>query len=174
MEIRALRPSDERSKFTSGDEALDLFFHRYAGQNQFRHHLGVPYVAVNHGRILGFVTVSPRHLEIEELPVHSKKKLPRYPIPVLGLVRLAVDRGARSKGVGAQLLRYVLRLAEKMTEEIGCAGVVVDAKPGAVAFYAKYGFTPFELLEGQSEARPRTTAMWLSIQEITRARAPLH
>ncbi len=41
MEIRALRTSDDRSAFQSGDEALDRFFHRYAGQNQFRHYLGV-------------------------------------------------------------------------------------------------------------------------------------
>ena len=41
MEIRILRPSDNRSVFQSGDEALDRFLHRYAGQNQFRHYLGV-------------------------------------------------------------------------------------------------------------------------------------
>ena len=39
MEIRALRPSDDRSAFQSGDEALDRFFRRYAGQNQFRHYI---------------------------------------------------------------------------------------------------------------------------------------
>jgi len=48
-------------------------------------------------------------------------------------------------GLGGQLLRFVLKLAAKMADEVGCAGVVVDAKPGGVAFYAKYGFTPFEL-----------------------------
>src|SRR5258706_1486284 len=58
MEIRALRPSDDRSAFQSGDEALDRFFRRYAGQNQFRHYLGVTYVAIARDRILGFVTVA--------------------------------------------------------------------------------------------------------------------
>ena len=51
MEIRALRPGDDRSAFQSGDEALDRFFHRYAGQNQFRHYLGVTYVAVDRARL---------------------------------------------------------------------------------------------------------------------------
>jgi len=35
-----------------------------------------------------------------------------------------------------------------MAEEVGCAGVLVDAKPGAVDFYAKYGFEPLRSLEG--------------------------
>ena len=174
MEIRALRPGDDRSAFRSGDEALDRFFHRYARQNQFRHYLGVTYVAVDGNRILGFVTVAPRHLDIEDLPTPEQKKLPHYPIPVLGLARLAVDEAAQSSGVGAQLLRFVNRLGEKMADEFGCAGVVVDAKPGAGEFYARYGFVPFELLEGLSDARPRPTAMWLPIRAIKAARDPGH
>lgn len=172
MEIRALRQGDDRSAFQSGDEALDRFFHRYAGQNQFRHYLGVTYVAVDEGRVLGFATVAPRHVDIEDLPERVRNKLPRYPVPVLGLARLAVDKAAQSMGLGGQLLRFVLKLAIKMADEVGCAGVVVDAKPGAVDFYAKYGFTPFEPLEGQSETRPRPTAMWLPIQAIKAAGEP--
>jgi GNAT superfamily N-acetyltransferase len=161
MEIRALRPSDDRSAFQSGDEDLDRFFHRYAGQNQFRHYLGVTYVAIDGGSVLGFATVAPRHIDIEDLPERARKKLPRYPVPVLGLARLAVDKSAQSMGLGVQLLRFVLKLAAKMADDLGCAGVVVDAKAGAVNSYAKYGFMPFEPVEGQSEARPRPTAMWL-------------
>ncbi|HEX8108907.1 MAG TPA: GNAT family N-acetyltransferase [Kofleriaceae bacterium] len=174
MEIRSLRASDDRSVFHSGDEALDRFFHRYAGQNQFRHHLGVTYVAVDGDRILGFATVAPRHIDIEDLPERLRKKLPRYPIPVLGLARLAVDTSARSIGLGSQLLRFVLQLAAKLADEVGCAGVVVDAKPGAVELYARYGFTAFDALEGQSDARPQTTLTWLPIQAVEHATKPPH
>lgn len=169
MEIRALRASDDRSVFRSGDEALDRFFRLYAGQNQLRHYIGVTYVAAEADRILGYATVAPRHIDIEKLPERARKKLPRYPIPVLGLARLAVDESARSMGLGAQLLRYVLRLAARLAREVGCAGVVVDAKPAAVKFYAKFGFVPFEPLEGGSDARPRPTAMWLPMQAIQAA-----
>jgi GNAT superfamily N-acetyltransferase len=174
MEIRSLRASDDRSGFRSGDEALDRFFHRYAGQNQFRHHLGVTYVAAEGDRILGFATVAPRHIDIDDLPDRLRKKLLRYPIPVLGLARLAVDASAQSIGLGSQLLRFVLTLAAKMADDVGCAGVVVDAKPGAVELYARYGFTEFEALEGQSEARPQTTMMWLPIQTIKNASESTH
>jgi GNAT superfamily N-acetyltransferase len=174
MEIRALRASDDRSAFHSGDEGLDRFFHRYAGQNQFRHYLGVTYVAVDDGCVLGFATVAPRHVDIDDLPERARKRLPRYPVPVLGLARLAVDKAAQSMGLGGQLLRFVLKLALKMADELGCAGVAVDAKAGAVDFYAKYGFTSFEPLEGQSEERPRPTTMWLPIQAIKAAGEPAH
>ncbi len=169
MEIRALRPTDDRSAFQSGDEDLDRFFHRFAGQNQFRHHLGVTYVAVEAGRILGYATIAPRHIDIENLPERSRKRLPRYPVPVLGLARLAVDRSSRSMGLGGQLLRFVFGLAAKMADDVGCSGVVVDAKPSAVDFYARFGFTPFDPLEGRSEMRPPPTAMWLPIQTIRAA-----
>jgi GNAT superfamily N-acetyltransferase len=172
MEIRALRPSDNRSAFQCGDEALDRYFRRYAGQNQFRHYLGVNYVAIEGDRILGFATVAARHVDIENLPERSRKKLPRYPVPALGLARLAVDESAQSAGIGRQLLRYVLEIAAKMATDFGCAGVVVDAKPGAIDFYVKYGFKPIELLEGQSEARPQPTAMWLGMNAIKRSLEP--
>lgn len=174
MEIRSLRASDDRSAFHSGDEALDRFFHRYAGQHQFQHHLGVTYVAVDSDRILGFATVAPRHIDIEDLPERLRKKLPRYPIPVLGLARLAVDASARSIGLGSQLLRFALQLAVKLADEVGCAGVVVDAKPGALEFYARYGLTAFDALEGPSDARPQSTLMWLPIQAIAHASKPRH
>ena len=166
MEIRALREADERSAFRSGDPDLDRFFHRFAAQNQFRHYVGVTYVAVEDRRILGFATVAPGHVEIEGLPAAARRKLPRYPLPVLRLARLAVDGPAQGQGLGGQLLRFVLQLAMRMAGDFGCAGVVVDAKRGAVKFYAKHGFIPLEAVHGQSDSRPRPTAMFLSMRAI--------
>ena len=169
MEIRALREADERSAFRSGDPDLDRFFHRFAAQNQFRHYVGVTYVAAEEARILGFATVAPGHVEIEGLPAAARRKLPRYPLPVLRLARLAVDRAAQGQGLGAQLLRFVLQLATRMAGDFACAGVVVDAKHTAVEFYAKHGFIVMEAVHGQSDARPRPTAMFLAMRSIREA-----
>ncbi|MGH8738699.1 MAG: GNAT family N-acetyltransferase [Burkholderiales bacterium] len=169
MEIRALREADERSAFRSGDPDLDRFFHRFAAQNQFRHYLGVTYVALEGERILGFATVAPGHVEIDGLPAATRRKLPRYPLPVLRLARLAVDGRAQGQGLGRQLLRFVLQLAARMAGDFGCAGVVVDAKRDAVEFYAKHGFIALEAVHGQSDARPRPTAMFLAMRAIRSA-----
>lgn len=172
MEIRALHEGDDRSTFASGDLDLDRFFQKFAGQNQFKLHIGVTYVAVQERQILGFATVAPGHIEIEALPATERKKLPQYPLPVLRLARLAVDRTAQGQGVGAQLLRFVLQLALRMSTELGCVGVVVDAKPDAVAFYTRYGFIAVDAVEGQSDARPEPTPMFLAMRAIKRSAAP--
>jgi GNAT superfamily N-acetyltransferase len=166
MEIRALRKEDDRSSFQSGAPELDRFFRQFAGQNQFKYHIGVTYVAVDRGRILGFATIAPGHIEIDDLPVPERKKLPRYPLPVVRLARLAVDESAQGQGVGAQLLRFVLTLAVRLETDYGCTGVIVDAKPEAIPFYSKYGFMAVDAVEGQSDARPQPTAMFLSMGAI--------
>src|SRR5438093_7298185 len=99
MEIRALREHDDRSLFRSGDADLDRFFRQFAGQNQFRHHLGVTYVAVEDRNVLGYATVAAAHVEIDGLPPAARRKLPRYPLPVLRLARLAVPESAQAQGV---------------------------------------------------------------------------
>jgi GNAT superfamily N-acetyltransferase len=169
MEIRALREGDDRSQFRSGDADLDRFLHKFAGQNQFKHYLGVTYIAVDEGRILGFATVAAGHVEIEDLPATARKKLPRYPLPVLRLARLAVDQAARGQGLGRRMLQFIFELALQMASDYGCIGVVVDAKPDAVDFYRKYGFVSIDVLEGQSDARPAPVPMFLAMRSIRRA-----
>ncbi len=169
MEIRRLQAEDDRSQFQSGHPELDRFFHQYAGQNQFKLHIGVTYVAVEGSRIAGYMTVAPGHIEIEDLPASLRKKLPAYPIPVLRLARLAVDHSARGRGFGKELLRHALRLAVHMAQDFGCPGVLADAKPGAENFYSAYGFVHMEALEGGSDARPQPVTMFLSMSVIIRA-----
>lgn len=164
VEIRALRRSDDRQAFRSGDEALDLFFHRYAGQNQFRHHVGTTYVAVAGERVLGFLTVSPGSLDAADLP--SGRKVPPYPVPILRIARLAVDASARGAGLGRALLRFAIELAERMAVELGCVGLVVDAKRGAEEFYGRYGFEPLGVVEGASAQRPEPTVMFLALGSV--------
>ena len=166
IEVRALREDDDRTSFRSGDADLDRFFQQFAGQNQFRHHLGVTYVAAADRLILGFATVAAAHIEIDHLPPAVRRKLPRYPLPVLRLARLAVDQSAQGQGLGLQLLRFVLRLVLPMAEDYGCVGVLVDAKSDAEAFYASHGFVAVEAVEGRSDARPEPTPTFLSIRAI--------
>jgi len=169
VEIRRLRRSDNRARFRSDDLDLDRFFSSFAGQNQFRHHVGVTYVAVEEGEVLGYVTVAPAAVEIDQLPQPVRKTLPRYPLPVLRLARLAVDSRFRGRGLGEELLRFALGLALTMAEDYGCVGVVVDAKTAAVPFYARYGFQAIEAIEGLSDTRPRPTPMFLPTSEMAMA-----
>jgi GNAT superfamily N-acetyltransferase len=170
--VRRLEPSDDRAGFRSGDIDLDRFFQRYAGQNQFRHHIGTTWVAVCAGRILGFATVSAAQLDVGHLPDALRRKLPAYPLPVLRLARLAVTEEAKGQGVGRALLRAVFTLAWRMADELGCVGVVVDAKRDAVGFYERLGFAALRHSKGALGDRPEPTAMFLELGAIPRSDEP--
>jgi GNAT superfamily N-acetyltransferase len=165
--VRRLEPDDNRANFSSGNLDIDRFFIRYAGQNQFRHHIGTTYVALDkNGAIAGFATVAAAELTAARLAESKRKRLPAYPIPVLRLARLAVDRRAQGQGIGQALLAAVFALAHNMAAEVGCLGVVVDAKPESVGFYRKLGFVALESTAGQLGARPEPLPMFLEVGAI--------
>ena len=166
IEVRALRPEDDRSPFRSGDPDLDRFFLRFAGQNQFKHHLGVTYIAVEGGTILGFATVAAAQIEAMALPPAQAAGMPRHPLPVVRLGRLAVSEAARGLGVGQLLVRFVLGLGQATATQIGCVGILVDAKPGAVGFYEKLGFIQLGVFAGELGDRPVPTSMFLPLGSV--------
>lgn len=166
--VRPLDPSDDRSHFRSHNIDLDRFFQRFAGQNQFRHHIGTTWVAVSGGKILGFATVSAAHLEVGVLPEEMRRRLPTYPLPVLRLARLAVAAEAQGLGISRLLLRAVFALSWRMADEFGCVGVVVDAKAEAVAYYSNLGFRTLEHTRGALGDRPEPTPMFLELAAIPR------
>lgn len=167
--VRPLARADDRSGLTCGDIELDRFFQRYAGQNQFRHHIGATPVAVDGHRILGFVTVSAGELATDALTTEIRTRLPAYPLPILRISRLAVDSRAQRNGVGKLLLRYSFRLALGLRDRFGCVGVVVDAKADAADFYRELGFRPLTTILGTLGDRPEPLPVFLAIRSITAA-----
>ena len=166
IEVRQLRPDDRRDLFESGDVDLDRFFQKFAGQNQFRLHIGTTYVAVDAAEIVGFVTLSATSITIADLPNALRKRLPKHPLPALRLARLAVSLNSQGKGIGNRLLRATFDLAHEMAERTGCIGVVVDAKPDAIEFYGRYGFESLEVIRGTLGDRPVPQAMFLQLGSI--------
>jgi GNAT superfamily N-acetyltransferase len=169
LTVRPLRLEDDRGDFRCGEPELDRFFEHYAGQSQFKLRLTVTYVAVLDDRILGFTTVTGATLDRTAMPTQKlRKRLPAYPVPVLRLARLGVDERARGHGVGSALTRHVLELTLTQRDAIGCLGVVVDAKPASVAFYAKLGFVDLNVpREGQLVGDPRP--MFLVLEVLAKA-----
>ena len=170
IEIRILRPDDDRSDFHSGEGEIDWFFHSFAGQNQFRHYIGTSYVAVDaEGRILGYVTVSAGSMESSELSDTLAKKLPRYPLPIFRINRLGVDRRWKGRGIGRALISAMFRLAVEQKEKLGCVGIVVDAKREAISFYEGLGFVSLDVVKGEGRHYPRQTTMFLAIGTVEKA-----
>ena len=169
IEIRRLTRGDDRSGFSCGQADVDRFFEHYAGQNQFKLHLAVTYVAVVAAHIVGFATVAGSSIERARIPgTRLRRRLPAYPLPALRLARLGVATRAQGVGVGKALLRHVLGLALEQRDRLGCVGIVTDAKPDAVSFYRSLGFVPVEgVREGLLHGEP--TPMFLAIGTIATA-----
>jgi GNAT superfamily N-acetyltransferase len=162
IEVRLLADTDDRSKFESTHPKLTEFFRRFAGQNQFRHRIGSTYVALREGVVHGYATISSGSVAPADIKAPS---LPKYPVPVLRLARMARHREAE-QGVGKALLRKIFDIALQQALDVGCVGVLVDAKPEAVDYYAERGFTAID---------PRTSdpcRMFLPIGTIEKARTP--
>jgi len=80
----------------------------------------------------------------EKIP--SDKSLPGYPVPVVLLARLAVDKQFAGQGLGGKTLIMALRKAVQLTETgLPALGVVLDVlDDNALGFYQHYGmFRPF-------------------------------
>jgi predicted N-acetyltransferase YhbS len=169
MEIRALRRTDVRTGFSCGEPDIDSFLLKYAGQNQFRHRIGVTYVAVEQERVTGFATVAATSVQLDLLPEEITRALPSYPPPALRLARMAVDLRLQRQGIGSELTLFVMALAVRMSHDVGCVGVLVDAKPDAVAFYERMGFFRLGLLEGRSTFRPVPATLFLPIDRVKEA-----
>ena len=165
-QIRPLKKSDNRKEFESGHTDLDHFFWRYAGQNQFRHHIGVSYIATDEDTIFGYITLAVGNLEVEKL-LESQSLPLNYPLPILRIGRLAVDYHYQGKKVGKELLRYAFLAAIRLRDTVGCVGVVVDAKMPAVEYYKKLGFHLIDdPLEGEIRGNPLPQPMFIPIKSI--------
>ncbi|MGK5084848.1 GNAT family N-acetyltransferase [Bdellovibrionota bacterium FG-1] len=146
LEIQKLGANHDRAGFDCGIEPLNTFLKTQARQQAVRH-LGQTFVAVTKAepkRILGFYTLAAGSIRFEELSDKETKRLPKYPIPVCRLGRLAIDQSIQGRGLGALLLGHACQKAVQAAEAMGIAGVVVDAKDEkAKSFYEKHGFISF-------------------------------
>jgi GNAT superfamily N-acetyltransferase len=140
--VEGVQKSDQRNHFDCGQVSLDEFLHRYARQNE-ELELGRTFVATLPGdlRVLGYYTLGAGSIEVENLPEDERRRLPKYPVPVIHLGRLAVDRSVQDQGLGKFLLVHALRKAWNASREVAAYAVeVVAIDERARTFYAKYGF----------------------------------
>ncbi|HEX7839168.1 MAG TPA: GNAT family N-acetyltransferase, partial [Kofleriaceae bacterium] len=92
-------------------------------------------------RVLGFYTLSMALAESAPIAAVLGAKLPRYPMPVALIGRLAIDARAQGRRLGETLLIDALRRVVDAAGLVGCTGIIVDAKDEAAErFYAKYDF----------------------------------
>ena len=90
----------DREDFDCGESSLNDYLKLYARQNDSRG-LGKTFVATlpDDKKVVGYYTLSSGAVHFEKVP----DKLPRYPVPVVHLGRLAVDKTTIGHGLGGLL-----------------------------------------------------------------------
>lgn len=154
-DITPITVDDAKAGFSSGERALDDYFARHAVGNDAQG-IGRAYVLRRSASddsqlptVLGFYTLSMASVTSSEVGSVLQRRLPRYPLPVALIGRLAVDTRAQRRGFGQLLLVDALRRVVQVASQLGCIGVIVDAKnASAQAFYEQHDFVTLPVSTG--------------------------
>lgn len=142
VRIEKLNRSHNVEAFTCGRPELDRFLIRHALQAQ-QANSSQTYVALDGDKLVGFYTLVAGEVRRADAPERIVKGMPRHPIPLLVLARLAVHTEEQGHGVGAGLLLDALGRVLQVADLIGVRALAVHAKDEqATAFYRHFGFTP--------------------------------
>lgn len=99
----------------------------------------------NKADICAYYTLSHTVLKRQTLPKSVAKKLPHYPIPVILVAQLAVNRKVQRQGLGKITLIRALGHASEINKHLPSYAVVVDALDNQVqGFYEQFGFTSLD------------------------------
>lgn len=144
--VEELSADHDRSVFSCGQPSLDEFIKQYASQNQ-KSGVSRTFVALQPGDMIvrGYYSLAAGAVAFANLPEEQRKRLPRYPIPVAHLGRLAVDQSAQGGGLGSFPLIDALRRIQVAADSIGIHAIeVVAIDDSAKRFYLKYGFVELQ------------------------------
>lgn len=143
--------------FSCGNELLDRWLVRYAGQNQRRDAARTFVVVTDERRVYGYYTLVAGQLDHHDATPETRRGLSQhFPIPVAILARLAVDASRQDHGIGAALLNDALARVVRAADQVAVRAVVVHAvDDNAAAFYERFGLRALT-------ATPRTLMVTLA------------
>lgn len=134
--------------FDCGKDAINTYLRRYAARNMalnLNRTYVLPYApegGSGKSPVAAYYTMAHQTLVREELPDPSR--LPRYPVPVILLAQLGIDRRFQGQGLGSKTLVQALRHACQVAGNpngIPAMGVVPDVlDQDAMRFYQSFEF----------------------------------
>ena len=140
--IEPLATHHDRMGFRCGVSELDIYLQQRAGQDAKRNLAAVFVLTEDSKTVAGFYSLSAHSIVAADLPPELVKKLPRFPLPVTLIGRMAVSQSLQGYGLGEHLLIDALHRAFLGSKHVASWAVIVDAKAGARDFYLKHDFIP--------------------------------
>ena len=141
--VSPLRKSHDRNSFDCGEQSLNEYLHRYASQD-IKRRINKVFIASlpdSPQQVIGYYSLSAGSLNAEDLPKGLHRRLPRYPVPIVLLGRLAVAKSHQRHGLGSILLADALKRVVQASQVMAVYALVVDAlQDRAAEFYKQFGF----------------------------------
>ncbi len=164
------------ASFDSGNPELNDFFYNDAIDYLKESYDQIYFIKENNNSIIiiGYIAISCGVVEFSE-EMAIKKKLQSIPGLLVG--RLAVDRKFHRQGFGLDLIKKAVNVAKKISIDVGCRFLIVDAKTNlkSINFYLKYKFKftkpilgekILEELKNGAKPKKRTIKMFFDLHQI--------
>lgn len=141
LRLERLCADHDVAGFTSGVDELDRWLRRHALASQEMDSART-FVVVRDNRVVGYVSLTMGSVQRADVPQQLVRGMPGYPVGMVLIARLAVDKREYGTGLGTRLFADALRMAVLAGESVAARLVVVDALDEQTAgFYRRHGFT---------------------------------
>lgn len=136
----ALRDELDLAGFDCGNDEMNQWLTRHSWASH-EADLARTWIALDGEAVAGYFSLTTGSIRPDEAPRKIARGMPRYPMPIILLARLAVDTRYQGQQLGARLLAEALRRCVLASDAAAARVVVVDAiDPRATRFYKRWGF----------------------------------
>ena len=140
-EIESISGEHVTAEFDCGSDAQTTWLRRHALRAD-RTDTSKVRVVTRGGdpRVVGYYALAAGSVELANAPTRIAKRMPRYPVRVVILTRLGVDRSEHGRGLGRALLRDVLLRVASASQVLGARALLIHCEnDDAKAFYRHIG-----------------------------------
>lgn len=165
MSLRGPEPLGPRHRldaFVSGKLALDDWLQRHARQAQGSGSAKT-FVVTDGDRIAGYFSLTVGQIDTLDAPERIRKGMGQYPLPVVILARLAVNRQDQGRGIGLGLLQDAIHRTLLIAEHAGIRAMLTHPiDEDAARFYTRFGFIASPLREQQLLLLLKDARRWVA------------
>ncbi len=135
--VERISAAHETSDFDRGSESQTTWLRRYALQADRSDSTRVWVVTRRVSpQVVAYYALSAGSVEQASAPSRVRKAMPRYPVPVIILTRLGVDRSVQGLGIGSALVKDMLLRVKGAAATIGARALLVHCESeDAKGFY---------------------------------------
>jgi GNAT superfamily N-acetyltransferase len=159
LQIEKLTSEHVTKPFKCSEHALNDWLKRYALKNQIADSAQT-YILHRANVVIAYYSLVYGDVAIEECPPDVRLDMPaKFPIPIIKIARLAVDKREEGRGLGRALMKDAFVRILGAAEIAGLRAVVIDALNDRVKnwYQEKFGFE-------ESPITPRI--LFLRIQDL--------